>query len=354
MIVVLGAGLVGSAVIHDLSEDFDIIAFDKSKKALSGLPATRRYTDDIFDRQKVLKDAELIVTTLPGSISFGVVRRLLQLGKNVVDTSFMVEDPFELESVAKKSRTTYIPDAGYAPGITNVLSGRLFKKEAVDSIEIIVGGLPVKPSQPFRHAVTFNVEGLIDEYTRPARIVRNGKVEDIDPLSDVTAMSFPGKGEFEAFYSDGLRTLLRTIKVGSMYEKTLRYTGHLQHMRLLRDLGYFSSEPLDGMVPRLLTERLFGSYGTDFRDMCLTRVAGHGRKSYVYSNVDRYNSRTRTKSMARMTGYAAASTARILLDDEVDATGVYPPEYIGFFDKQFSDFMSHLKRKGIRFDYLEQ
>lgn len=354
MIVVIGAGLVGSAVIHDLSEDFTVTAFDKSRAALSAVPAAKKYTDDIFDRQKLLKDAEVIVTTLPGSVSFKVVTKLLRMGKNVVDTSFMAEDPFELDKVAKKSGSIFIPDAGYAPGITNVLSGRLFKKEAVNAIEIVVGGLPLQWTEPFRHAVTFNVEGLIDEYTRPARIVRNGRLEEIDPLSDISKLSFPGQGEFDAFYSDGLRTLLRTIKVKGIYEKTLRYPGHLQYMKLLRDFGYFSPDPIDGMVPRAVTERLFGSYSTDFRDKCLTRVIGLGERRYVYSNVDRYNQKTRTKSMARMTGYAAASMARVLLDGGIDAAGVYPPEYMGFFDNQFSAFMSYLRKKGIRFDYSEE
>ncbi len=353
MIAVIGAGLVGSAVVQDLSRDYEIAVFDKSKKALAGTDAKHKYHGDALEHRQVLQKSELVVTTLPGSVSYRFVRKLLQMGMNVVDTSFMEEDPFMLEDIARRKRVLFVPDAGYAPGITNVLAGRLYSREKVDTLEIIVAGLPLNAKPPFRHAVTFNVEGLIDEYTRPARIVRNGKEVAVDPLEDITTLSFGDKGEFDAFYSDGLRTLLRTLKVKEMYEKTLRYPGHLQAMKLLRDFGFFSSTPLGETVPKKLTESLFSSFGSEFRDMCLTRVTGSNGSTFEYTNVDRYNAKTGTKSMARMTGYAAASMARVLLSGLVDSRGVYPPEYFGFFDRQYSLFMSLLRKKGIAFDYTE-
>ncbi len=352
MITVVGAGLVGSAVIEDLSSDFEVAAFDRSREALSRLSIKRKYADDVFSRRHLLERSEIVVTTLPGSISYNVVRRLLSMGKTVVDTSFMEEDPLTLDALARKQGTVYVPDAGYAPGITNVLAGRLYKKENVRSIEIFVAGLPLEHSGPFNHAVTFNVEGLIDEYTRPARIVRDGQVASVDPLSEITKVGF-GKWELEGFYSDGLRTLLKTVRVDSMYEKTMRYPGHLQAMKMLRDFGYFSNEKVGGMVPRRLTEALFAAFGTEFRDTCLTRVTGTNGKRLEYVNTDRYSQKTGTKSMARMTGYAASSMARILADGMVDASGTYPPEYFGFFDRQFMEFISLLRRKGIRFTFTE-
>ncbi len=352
MITVLGAGLVGSAIIQDLSADFDVTAFDKSRKALDGLDIRKKYSDDIFSRRNVLEASEIVVTTLPGSISYAVVKKLLRMGKAVVDTSFMEEDPFTLDETARRHRAIYVPDAGYAPGATNILSGRMYKKERVKKIEIIVAGLPVSCTEPFRHAVTFNVEGLIDEYTRPARIMRAGKVETVDPLSEISAVPFSGS-MYEAFYSDGLRTLLRTVGVEEMFEKTLRYPGHLQAMKQLRDFGYFSNDKVDGIVPRKLTESLFGRFGTDFRDMCLTRVTGFNERKLEYTNVDRYDRKTGTKSMARMTGYSAAAMARILAGGMVDAKGVYPPEYFGFFDREFDTFIALLRKRGIRFSYTE-
>lgn len=344
---------MGSAIVGDLAGDFDVAVFDKSKEALSRLDVKRKYRDNLLDRKQILDRSELIVTTLPGSVAYDFVRALLKKGKKVVDTSFMEEDPFTLDSLARRSHALYVPDAGYAPGTTNVLAGRLFKKENVDKLEIVTGGLPLSFSEPFHHAVTFNVEGLIDEYTRPARIVRNGSVVSVDPLTDITPLTFGSAGEFDAFYSDGLRTLLRTLKVSNMFEKTLRYPGHLQRMKLLRDLGYFSSEPVNGQVPKKVSEALFSSYRTDFRDICLTSVTGSNGKSYRYSGIDRYNSKSGVKSMARMTGYAATSMGRIVLEGLVEAEGVYPPEYFGFSDSEFTLYMRLLRKRGIKFSYEE-
>lgn len=350
MLSVIGAGLVGRAIIDDLSNDFDLAVFDRSKKALSQVETGRKYSDDIFSRKQVLERSELVISTLPGSVAYPVVRKLLRSGKKVVDTSFMEEDPFSLDSGARRSGALYIPDAGYAPGTTNVLAGRLFKKEGASSIEIIVAGLPLKAAEPFLHAATFNVEGLIDEYTRPARIVRGGSVATVDPLGDIGRYTFQDEGEFDSFYTDGLRTLLTTLRVREMYEKTLRYPGHLQLMKALRGLGYFSTAKVGGAVPRRVSEELFASLESDFRDMCLTSVTGmNGGRRAVYTNVDRY--RNGMKSMARMTGYAASSMSRIVLDGMVDSTGVYPPEYFGFSDSIFPEYMRLLSRKGIRFDY---
>lgn len=354
MITVIGAGLVGSAVVEDMSRDFEVAVFDKSPKALSSLGISRKYAEDVFSRKEILQHSDVVITTLPGSASYAVVKKLLGMGKSVVDTSFMEEDPFTLDGTARKHRAVYVPDAGYAPGITNVLAGRLYKQENVNALEIVVAGLPLKPVYPFLHAATFNVEGLIDEYTRPARIVRQGKVVSVDPLGEISTMNFGDAGRFDSFYSDGLRTLLRTIKVQSMFEKTLRYPGHLQSMKLLRDLGYFSSDEVGGLVPRSVTESIFSSFDAGFKDMCLTRVSGFNARKFEYTNSDRYNAKTGTKSMARMTGYSAASMARILLEGMIDVHGVHPPEYLGFSDREFSRFISLLGRKGIRFGYAEQ
>lgn len=352
MIAVIGAGLVGSAIINDLSSDFEVAAFDRSRKALSSLDIRKTYGGEIFSHRRVIEESDIVITTLPGSISYAVVKKLLRMGKTVVDTSFMEEDPFTLDETARSHKALYVPDAGYAPGATNVLAGRMYKKERVNRIEILVAGLPVRCTDPFRHAVTFNVEGLIDEYTRPARIVKAGRVKTVDPLSEISSVSFSG-GKYEAFYTDGLRTLLRTVSVEDMFEKTLRYPGHLHAMKQLRDFGYFSSEKVEGIVPRRLTESLFGRFSTDFRDMCLTSVAGFSERKHEYTNLDRYDKKTQTKSMARMTGYSASAMARIVMEGMVDAKGVYPPEYFGFFEREFDAFTTLLRKKGIRFSYTE-
>ncbi|MDH2904938.1 MAG: saccharopine dehydrogenase C-terminal domain-containing protein [Methanomassiliicoccales archaeon] len=350
MILVLGAGLVGRAIATDLSADCDVVVCDVSSKSLRSLDGVRKYRGNVFDNRALIERSEAVVSALPGSISCGIVRKLLRMGKHVVDTGFMAEDPMSMEGIARRQGCIYVPDAGYAPGLSNVLAGHLYRTMSPVSIEILVAGLPSEDIAPFHHAPTFNVEGLIDEYTRPARIIRNGNIVQIDPLSEIRSISFPGFGRLEAFYTDGLRTLLKTINVRNMYELTLRYPGHLASMRFLRDMGFFSDSAAGGIVPRAVTETLFSSAGSDFRDLCLTKVAAVKDDITVeFTSIDRFDEKTGTKSMARMTGYTAAVIARLLLDGYIEGRGVLPPEYLGFDDRLFSVLFSALRKRGIVF-----
>ena len=350
VILVLGAGLVGRAIASDLAADCDVAVCDVSSRSMSTLDGVRKYSGNIFDNRPLIERSDVVVTALPGSVSYGIVKKLLRMSRNVVDTGFMAENPMTLEGTACRGRCIYVPDAGYAPGLSNVLAGRLYRTMSPASIEIFVAGLPSEDIPPFHHAPTFNVEGLIDEYTRPARIVRNGDVVRMDPLSEIRSVSFPGFGPLEAFYTDGLRTLLETVNVGNMHELTLRYPGHLASMRFLRDMGFFSSSPAGGMVPRNVTEALFSASGGDFRDLCLTMVTGMNDKVTMdFTSIDRYDEKTGTRSMARMTGYTAAAITRLILNGDVDGRGVLPPEYIGFDDRLFSMLFSDLRKKNIIF-----
>lgn len=341
----LGAGRVGRAVALELQVDNEVAVFDPSPAALASVNVAHKFTTSFFKQREIIKKTELVVSTLPGGVAFRTVARLLRLGKDVVDTSFMPEDPFELDHIARKNNVLYIPDAGYAPGLTNVIAGSLFGK-GDNEIRIYVAGLPQHASEPFRHAVTFNAEGLIDEYLRPARIVRDGRIISIDPLSDISSITLNEIGALEAFYSDGLRTMLRTLKVRNMFERTLRYPGHLTLMRQLRDLGFFSSERLDGFVPRRLTERLFEHYKSN-EDMCITVIEGRGSAWERYYGIDRSSAKGRLSSMSRMTGFSAASFARLVLKGEIEEKGVFPPEYVGLMQEIGSKFFSILKRHGI-------
>ena len=350
VILVLGAGLVGRAIASDLSADGDVVVCDISSKSLRSLDGVRKFKGNVFDNKSLIKRSDVVVSALPGSISFRIVSRLLRMGMNVVDTGFMAEDPMSLEADARKSGCIYIPDAGYAPGLTNVLAGHIYKTISPSSIEICVAGLPSEDIPPFHHAPTFNVEGLIDEYTRPARIVREGSVVELDPLSEIKRISFPGFRHLEAFYTDGLRTLLSTLHVRNMYELTLRYPGHLEAMKFVRDMGFFSSSVTGGCTPRTVTEALFSAAGGNFRDLCLTKVSGKTESiMHEFTSVDRFDDVTETKSMARMTGYTAAAITRLLLNGDIAGRGVLPPEYFGFDSRLFSLLLSMLREKGIQF-----
>jgi lysine 6-dehydrogenase len=350
MILIIGAGTVGRAVAADLSRDWEVAVSDISSSSLKGLKDVTKFHGDIFDRPELIRKAEVIVTSLPGSISFGVVRRLLRMGRSVVDTGFMPEDPLLLDNTAASHGAIYVPDAGYAPGLSNVFAGHLFRTMEPDTIEIFVAGLAKSDTSPLHHIVTFNVEGWIDEYLRPAQIVRNGRQISVDPLGEFKKVDFPGAGRFEGFYSDGLRTLLSTVRVRNMHEITLRYPGHLELMKAMREIGFLSERKIDGCTPRSISEELFSRIGGHSDDMCLTMIRGRkAGRSVEFVSVDSGDSSSGITSMGRMTGYSAAAFTRLILEGDIAGSGAFPPEYAGFDEGIFRKTLFMLRKRGIVF-----
>ena len=225
-ISVLGAGMVGSAIAIDLSKAFKVKAADVSSKNLSKL---KKYSHlqlaevDLSSAQnikKVIEDADIVVCAVPGFMGFNTIKTIIEQKKNLVDISFFGEDPFELDKLAKKNNVTAIVDCGVAPGLGSIILGYHNKRMKIKSFECYVGGLPKKKVPPFEYKAPFSPIDVIEEYTRPARFIENNKLIVKPALSDLEQIDFPPVGILEAFNTDGLRTLIKTMKIPNMKEKT--------------------------------------------------------------------------------------------------------------------------------------
>lgn len=348
MILVIGAGFIGSAIGRDLSKDFDVGVMDRSSEALDKIDFAKKFNGSISDNLEVIKNAEIIVSALPGKVAYDEVRELMKMGKKVVDISFMPEDPLTLDEIAKESGSLLIPDAGYAPGLTNILAGYLHKKGKYKRIEIYCGGLPEEKIPPLDYVVTWSIEGLIDEYIRPARIIENQEVVSVDPLESIETHDIQGLGKMESFYSDGLRTLIETMKDTDMFERTFRYPGHLEKMKFLREMGYMSEEDIEGCIPRKLTEKLFEKLKIPAKDLSILIVRGVGQENEEFSHIDYFDESSNLTSMARMTGFTAAVITRAVAKGLINGKGVIPPEHIGKNDAAFSFVLDELEKRGIK------
>lgn len=216
--------------------------------------------DQVLDR--IRGRVDLVATAIPSRVAREYIPRLLKNGLNIVDVSFIDFDPYIYKELCREKNVFYIVDAGFAPGFSNLVIGYLYNNLGyLDKAVIYVGGLPTKPIPPFYYQVTWSAEDLIEEYTRESRIIINGEVSTIDPLGKIMYIEIPSIGVFEGFYSDGLRTLLRNIKAREMYEITIRYRGHLEKIKVLRELGFFDKRPMRlndyEISPLLFTARLF-------------------------------------------------------------------------------------------------
>lgn len=244
--------------------------------------------------------------------------------------------------------------------MSNLLVGQAAARlDEVATIRIYVGGLPEEPVPPLGYTVTWNVEDLIDEYTRRARVVLDGKPHDVAPLTGLEEIDFPGLGVLEAFYTDGIRTLHHTLRgVTTMWEKTLRYPGHASHIRTLRALGFFDEKPVtitddQRIAPRTFTRRMFEDKLTrpTVRDVVAMRVDVIGVKDaretrHTYHLLERFDADKRISAMAKTTAYTASTVTELLARGVIGEKGVLPPERLGMSDCAAA-IVDRLRGKGV-------
>ena len=370
-IAVLGAGLVGKAIAIDLSKSFEVTSLDISESSFKELQSYGINTRmlDVTNHQQLqsyISSFDLIIGAVPGFLGFNTVRAVIEAGKNMVDISFFPEDPFELDGLAIKHNVTVITDCGVAPGMGNIILGYHHKRMKIHSYECLVGGLPVVREWPYEYKAVFSPIDVIEEYTRPARYVQNGALVVKEALSDPELIHFPGIGTLESWNSDGLRSLIKTMAdIPNMIEKTLRYPGCIEYLRVLRESGFFSYEevqvkgvrvrPIDVTAKLLFPKWKLKPGEKEFTVMRI-RLEGEEKgltKRYEYNVLDHTNTVTDTLSMARTTGYTCTAAAHLVLDGTYSRIGISPPEYIGEDENNFRKIMDHLKMRGVHYDVQE-
>jgi len=375
-IIVLGAGLVGGPMALDLAadENFEVTVADFNKSALNKLAAGHKIktqVKDLSDPRSVtnlVKKFDLALNAMPGFMGYQTLKSVIEAGKNVVDIAFFPEDPFTLDAQARQNKVTAIVDCGVAPGMSNILTAFAASQlELTQKVRIYVGGLPEVRRKPFEYKAVFSPVDVLEEYTRPARLVRNGKIITLPALSEIETLDFPQVGTLEAFNSDGLRSLLTTVNAEDMAEKTLRYPGHAEMMKTFRTIGFFGTEPIEigpntRVRPIDLTAKLFfkdWKMDTGEADFTIMRIIVEGKrknqhKRFVFDLLDRFDPKASVHSMARATGYTATTVLRLLAKGLYTKKGISPPEYLGRSKDHVNFILQRLKERGVVYKMSER
>lgn len=369
-IIVLGAGMVGSAMAIDLANNHEVTLTDISQDALNrAIQKCSQLSVQILDAsnksqlQSTIKAHDLVINAVPGFLGFETLKSIIEAEMNVIDIAFFPENALKLDALAKKHHVTAIVDCGVAPGMDNLILGRYNETMKLTNFECLVGGLPKTKKWPFFYKAPFSPIDVIEEYTRPARYVENGEEIVREALTDCEFVEFDHIGTLEAFNSDGLRSIINTMPhIPNMKEKTLRYPGHVEYVRVLKESGFFDIEqievngtmitPLDATCKILFKE---WKLGDKEKELTVMRVTVKGENSdgqneeVVYSLHDEYCSKTETSSMARTTGYTATAAANMFLDGLFDEKGVFPPELLGRHKKCFDYILQYLEKRNIHY-----
>ncbi len=373
--LVLGAGKMGIVLAKDLLEsdeqnqvtlvDIDPECLTHASEIMLNdrlFPLQGDVEDEEFT-EKIFKGKDVALCALLHTHSLPMLKAAVRLGISFVD--LVGEWPLERlehDEEAKTKGICLISGLGVSPGLTNICVGRgVHLLDEVDCAMIYVGGNPVDPRPPLKYRIVYAVESLLDFYERKVPVLKGGEIQEVEPLSGIEPISFPAPySEMECFYTDGLNSLLYTMKgkiKDELAEKTIRHKGHAQKIKILKECGLFSRKPVllgdQKVIPRKVLEAVLDSEIKlgDEEDVTLLRIVVEGKKSgrpeaHVFEMVDHYDREKRTTSMAKTTSFPASISAQMIVSGKIALKGSLFPEDI-FHDGLYQPLMDELERRGV-------
>ena len=373
--LVLGAGLQGSACAFDLLQDKEVEQVRLADLKISHLPdflapySGRRLLPtplDVRDEDAVrglMRECDAVMSAIPYYFNFEMARLAVAAGVHFTDlggNTEIVNQQKTLDGEARKKQITVVPDTGLAPGMVNILAEYGIRQlDAVRSVRIYVGGLPQHPEPPLNYQIVYSLEGVLDYYTTLSWVLRGGKRTQVRALSELEPVRFgDGVGTLEAFHTaGGLSTMAFRYegKIPEMEYKTLRYPGHAERMEAIRDLGLLEMEPVDvkGMkvVPREAFMAIVGPRLTkpEGKDLVALRVVVNGTKggkdkTLTWELIDRYDERHHISAMMRTTGYSLSITSMMQVRGQVKPAGVHTPDEC----IPAEEYIAELAKRGVK------
>ncbi len=366
-IVILGCGAVGKYMAIDMCKDpnYEVISVDVNREALEQLASEHPIQIQVEDLStaegvtRAVENADIVIGSVPYSIGYEVLKNVILAGKNIVDISYFPQDPFGLDELAKSKGVTAVVDCGVVPGMGNIILGDHSRTMKLSRYECYVGGVPKSRNVPLGYKSPFPVLEVLEEYAESGSMLEDGKLVIRPMLSETMTIDLDKVGTMACLNSDGLRTLISTMDIPDMFEKTLRYPEHVDLMRMLRDTGFLNTTPIQvegiSVRPIDVTSSLLSplwKYEKGEADITVMRLVISGEENgkpatYTYDMYDEYDPATDVLSMARTTGYTCTAVTRMVLDGTYSQKGISPPEFVGRVNGCWKNVKQYLKDRGV-------
>lgn len=373
--LVLGAGLQGSACAYDLLQNPDVKEVRLADLNISHIPdflapySGKRLVPthiDVRDKAAVLavmRESDAVMSAIPYYFNLDLARLAVEAGTHFCDLGGNTEIVFqqkELDAAAKAKGITVIPDCGLAPGMVNILAQHgIEQMDKVRSVKIFVGGLPQHPEPPLNYQIVYSLEGVLDYYTTLSWVLRDGKRTRVKALSEIEDVSFAAPvGKLEAFHTaGGLSTMAFRYegRIPTMEYKTLRYPGHAHIMEAIRELGLLDLTPVDvkglKVIPRDLFVSAVGPRLTKPKghDLVALRVTVEGitdgkDKNVGWELLDYYDEKHGISAMMRTTGYSLSITGQMQAKGDITPAGVHTPDEC----VKAATYVAELAKRGVK------
>ena len=393
--LVVGAGMMGSAAAYDMARQPDVLSVTLADADLRRAREVAARINHIHGDRKVkaimldasnekstahaMEGHDATLSAVPYFLNLGLAKAAIEARCHFADlggNNTVVRKELALSAEAEKRGVAIAPDCGLSPGMASILGGELVNRLGgrADALRLYVGGLPERPVPPFHYQLVFSVEGLINEYVEPARILRKGKLVTIEPLTEPEEFHMDGFSPLVAFQtSGGTSTLPESFegRVGECFEKTLRYPGHFDLLCELKALGLFSGEKMKignvQIAPRALMSKVFeGKFASKGPDVCIMRLEAHesvrtpgvrgllgGRlkgRVATFTLVDHYDPKTDMSAMMRTTAFPASIVTQMLASGAISKRGAVLQER----DVPADMFLDEMQKRGIQIQYAIQ
>jgi lysine 6-dehydrogenase len=378
--LVLGAGLQGSACAFDLLQNPDVREVRLADLRPDPLPAflapfsgTRLIPTplDVRDHEAVaalMRESDAAMSAIPYYFNLDLARLAVAAGTHFTDLGGNTEIVLAqkaLDAEARAKGISVVPDTGLAPGMVNVLAQMgIDRLDETRAVRIYVGGLPQHPTGPLKYQIVYSLEGVLDYYTTRSWVLRDGRPTQVTALSELEDVEFVAPvGTLEAFHTaGGLSTMAQRYagKIPTMEYKTLRYPGHAQIMEAIRELGLLELEPVDvkgaKVVPRDVAVAAMGPRLRKPKspDLVALRVVVEGTRAgrptrHTFELVDRADEARGLSAMMRTTGFSLSITGQLQASGAI-APGVHTPDECVPGDR----YVAELARRGVKIEHREE
>src|SRR5215475_896342 len=394
-LLVIGAGMMGTAAAYDMARSQTVqsitLADNDPRRAKEGVRrvesllqlhhkadvvknkvrAVELDASDEKDATRLMRGHNAALSAVPYFFNLGLAKAAIRARCHFADlggNNTVVRKTYALAREAANRSIALAPDCGLSPGMASILAGELVRRlstsagssrrQKIDALKLYVGGLPKYPKHPFQYQLVFSVEGLINEYVEPARVLKNGKVQEIEPLTEPEEYHMQGFAPMVAFHtSGGTSTMPETFagQVGECFEKTLRYPEHYKLIRGLYDLGFFSSGKRKfkkaEVSPREMTATLFlEKLSGNEPDVCIMRIEAHqSNRVLAFEMVDYFDPKLELTAMMRTTAWPASIVLQMIASGVISKRGALKQEV----DVPAEVFLREVNRRRIKIAFSD-
>ncbi|MDM8540410.1 saccharopine dehydrogenase C-terminal domain-containing protein [Desulfococcaceae bacterium HSG9] len=378
ILVLGGCGIQGLTAISDLVRSKNVEAVLCADSQTKGLERLSKVIDlsevesltidaaDVESLIRLYQKVDTVIDMLPRQLTATVCQAALKTGVSVVNTNYGYHIA-DLDSAAQAAGITIMPECGLDPGIDLVIYGEAHRRfDEIHVINSYCGGMPEKNAcdNPFNYKLSWTWEGVLSSCKRDSRSVKNGKIIEISGDQQhetdlVHEIDFPGLGKLEAipngdavFFTD-LLGVTDTITETGRY--SLRWPGWSALWRPLKQLGFLSETPVDGLDGEVSPYRFMLKYLEpllQYKDnekdlvvmLNIFEGIADGKPTRMTTRmIIERDLETGLMAMSKGVGFPASIAAQMIAAGEITDRGVLTP----MFDIPYQQFTERLADRGI-------